>query len=96
MGLNIPAEEPEAMPQSDAWITMVVGGVFLLLGVLALVWGRQEEKRLLESLARKRDLREFTASHLENPQPGALKIGGWLSIALGALLVIIGLILWLI
>lgn len=84
------------MPQNDAWIIMVVGGVFLVLGVLALVWGRHEEKRLLESLAAKRDLREFTASNQENPQPGSLKTGGWLSVVLGALLVIIGLILWLI
>ncbi len=84
------------MPQSDAWITIVVGGVFLVLGVLSLIWGHHEEKRLLEGLAGKRDLREFTVSHLENPQPGSLKMGGWLSIALGALLVIIGLILWLV
>jgi hypothetical protein len=72
---------------------MAVGGGFILLGIITILWGRYEEKRLFDALAEKRDLREFSLKHVETPQPGALRIGGWISIALGALLLLVGIIL---
>jgi len=81
------------MSSGETIILMGVGGGFILLGIIMLLWGRYEEKRLFEALAEKRDLREFSLNHVDSPQPGALRIGGWISIALGALLLLVGIIL---
>jgi hypothetical protein len=81
------------MSAGDAIILMSAGGGFILLGIIGILWGRHEEKRLFEELSKKPDLREFSLKHVETPQPGALLIGGWIAIALGALMLLIGIIL---
>ena len=81
------------MSAGDTIILMSAGGGFILLGIIGILWGRYEEKRLFNGLAEKPDLREFSLKHVESPQPGALRIGGWIAIALGALLLLIGVIL---
>lgn len=81
------------MSSGETIILMGVGGGFILLGIIMLLWGRYEEKRLFDALAEKRDLREFSLNHVDSPQPGALRIGGWIAIALGALLLLVGIIL---
>lgn len=78
------------------FILLVSGGVFLILGIAGIIWGRLEEKRIFEALAGQRDLREFTLEHVETPQPGALKTGGWIAIVLGLVLLITGLVVWLV
>ena len=80
------------MSSGETIILMGVGGGFLLLGIIAILWGRYEEKRLFDALAEKRDLREFSLNHVDSPQPGALRIGGWIAIALGMLLLLVGII----
>ena len=84
------------MAEGDWIILAIVGAVFLVLGILALLWGRHEEKKIFEYLAEQHDLREFTLKHVESPQPGALKLGGWLAVILGILLGIAALIMWLV
>ncbi|MBN1160900.1 MAG: hypothetical protein JXA17_02990 [Dehalococcoidales bacterium] len=74
---------------------LIVGGVFIVLGIGAVIWGIREEKKLFEELSRKPDLREFSLEHIE-PQPGALKIGGRIASGLGLIMIIVGIILWLI
>ena len=81
------------MSPAETIILMAAGGGFILLGVISMLWGRYEEKRLFEALSEKRDLREFSLKHVETPQPGALRIVGWIAIALGALLLLVGIIL---
>ena len=81
------------MSSGETIILMGVGGGFLLLGIIAILWGRYEEKRLFDALAEKRDLREFSLNHVDSPQPGALRIGGWIAVALGVLLLLVGIIL---
>jgi hypothetical protein len=83
------------MSQGDCFLMMGLGGGFIILGIIGILWGRREEKRLFEALAAKRDLREFSLRHVETPQPGALKIGGWIAIAIGVILLVAGIILWL-
>ncbi len=78
---------------SDDWyIFLIVGGVLFLLGIGAVIWGRLEEKRIFEALSQKPDLREFSLEHLETPQPGALKIGGWIALGIGVLVALAGII----
>ena len=82
------------MPEGKWFVLVIVGGVFLILGIIGILWGIREEKRIFEALSRKPDLREFSLRHVESPQPGALKIGGWIAIALGVLMVVAGIIFW--
>jgi hypothetical protein len=82
------------MPQGDWYILLIVGGVFVILGIIGIIWGIREEKKLFEALSQKPDLREFTLKHIETPQPGALKIGGWIAVGLGLILVVVGIIFW--
>jgi hypothetical protein len=81
------------MSQGDWYILLIVGGIFIVLGIGAVVWGMREEKKIFEELSKKPDLREFSLKHIETPQPGALKIGGWIAVSLGVLMEIVGIIL---
>ena len=81
------------MSPGETVILMGAGGGFILLGIIGILWGRYEEKRLFDALAEKTDLREFSLKHVDTPQPGALRTGGWIAIALGVLLVVVGIIL---
>jgi hypothetical protein len=83
------------MPEGSWSVLVIVGGVFLVLGIIGIIWGWYEEKRIFESLAAQHDLREFSLRHVESPQPGALKIGGWIAIAVGVLTLAAGLVFWL-
>jgi len=81
------------MSQGDWHILLIVGGVFIVLGIGAVIWGMREEKKIFEELSKMPDLREFSMEHIE-PQPGALKIGGWIASGLGLIMIIVGIILW--
>ena len=81
------------MSPGDTIILMAAGGGFIVLGILGILWGRREEKKIFDALSQKYDLREFSLEHVEGPQPGALRIGGWIAIVLGLFLLIIGIIL---
>jgi len=83
------------MLEGQWFILAIAGGVFVILGIIGVMWGVREEKRIFEELSKKPDLREFTMRHVESPQPGALKIGGWIAIAVGVLLLAAGIIIWL-
>ena len=75
-------------------ILAIVGAVFILLGIIAILWGRYEQKKLDEALTSHVDVREFVSHWPERPQPEALKIGGWIALALGILMMIVGLVIW--
>ena len=78
------------MPQHDWIVLIVMGGLFILLGLAAIIWGRSEEKNYYNSLSTRTDTREFLEHWPPRPQHGALKIGGRIAVAVGVLMVIIG------
>ena len=78
------------MENIDGYITMGVGGFFALLGLFAMLWARQEEGSYYDALSRRRDLREFLTRLPKHIEPGALRIGGVILIAVGSVLIIIG------
>ena len=83
------------MPQGDWFILMGLGGLFIILGVALVVGGKREEKGYYNSLSTRSDVREFLERTPEHPQLGALKIGGWLAIAVGVVMLAIGGGFWL-
>ena len=69
---------------------MGMGGLFILLSLLALFWGRHEEKNYYNSISDRTDVREFLEHDPERPEPGALEIGGWIALTIGLIMVITG------
>ena len=82
------------MPLSDHFIIMGVGGIFVILGIILILWGKGEEKGYYSSLAGRPDAREFLEHWPQRPRVGAGKIGGWISLSVGLVLVPVGGALW--
>jgi hypothetical protein len=77
------------------FILMGVGGLFLILGLVTVLWGEREEKSYYNSIStRPGDTREFLEHWPQRPQPGALKIGGWIAIAIGVVMLVVGVAFW--
>lgn len=83
------------MSQSSLVIVMSLGGLFVLLGLVIIVWGRREEKSYYSSISTRPDVREFLERWPRRPEPEALKIGGWIAIAVGLLMLAMGGGFWL-
>ena len=74
----------------DYFILMGIGGLFIFLGLAAIVWGRMEEKSYYDSLSTRTDVREYLEHLPQRPGLGALKVGGWIAIGVGLLMIIMG------
>jgi hypothetical protein len=73
-----------------------MGVLFILLSIIAFIRGKREEKSYYNSISTRPDVREFLEHKPERPEPGALKIGGWIAMAVGLLMVVMGVafLLW--
>ena len=80
------------MTQGDQFI--IVGGVFIALGLTAIIWGQWEEKSYYNSISTRYDVREFVERWPSHPQPSALKVGGWIAVSVGLALLATGIYLW--
>ena len=84
------------MLERDFFILMGVGGLFIILGLATIIWGKREEKGYYNSLSTHAgDIREFLAHWPPRLEPGALKIGGWIAITIGVVMLATGVALWL-
>jgi len=83
------------MPYGDHLIIMGVGGFFLVLGIAAVIWGKNEEKSYYDSLSSRNDLREYMEHWPQRHEPGAIKIGGWIATAIGLVTIVMGGVFWL-
>ena len=83
------------MPYNDFLILMGAGGLFILLGLVAIIWDKREEKRYYNALSTRPDVREYLEHWPQRPELGALKVGGWISIAVGLVMLAIGGGFWL-
>jgi hypothetical protein len=82
------------MPERDYIILMGMGGLFVILGIVLILWGGKEEKGYYDAISARPDVREFLEHEPEVHQPKALKIGGWLAIAIGLLMIAMGGAFW--
>ncbi len=78
------------MPQTDFWILMVIGGLFVLIGVGIMFLGKREEKKYYNSISSRPDAREFLEGWPKRPQFGSLQAGGWIAVCIGLIILIIG------
>ncbi|ADJ26313.1 hypothetical protein Dehly_1012 [Dehalogenimonas lykanthroporepellens BL-DC-9] len=72
---------------------LALGGFFLLAGLVMLLIGSREEKDYYDALSGKRDLREFVTHNPERAEPGSLRTGGWITLVIGAVVLIAGLLI---
>jgi hypothetical protein len=84
------------MSSKDLLIMSIIGGIFIILGIIAIIWGRKETGSWYSSISHRIDVREFLDRAPIRPEPVALKIGGVISLAVGVilLLIVLGLHLW--
>ncbi len=80
----------------DILIMFIIGGVFIVLGIFGVFWGRKEEGSYFRSVSERIDVREFLEHLPGRPEPGSLRIGGVIAIIVGVviLLVALGFRLW--
>ena len=76
-------------------IILVLGGCFVLLGIIFILWNKREKNKYYNSiLLTRRDIKETITHEHERFWLHAWKIGGWISLIVGIVLLIIGGILW--
>jgi hypothetical protein len=72
-------------------IILVLGGCFLLLGIIFILWNRREKNRYYNSiLLTRRDIKETITHEHERFWLQAWQIGGRISLIVGVILLIIG------
>ena len=76
---------------SSSWL-FLVGTVFILMGIGFFIWGMKEASSYRYALAQRYDLREFITHIPKRPEPGALKIGGVISVVVGFFMIIAGIL----
>ncbi len=74
------------MPYPDNFILLIMGIVFTVVGVGIAGWSKWAEKRYYDILTSRTDMREFLESTPERSGYGALRLGGLISIIVGAVL----------
>jgi hypothetical protein len=79
------------MTGSDLVIMSIIGGIFIILGIIGIIWGKKEEGSWYSSVSTRIDVREFLDRAPGRPEPGALKIGGIICLAVGFIILLVSL-----
>ncbi len=82
------------MSLANYQIILGMGGFFLLLGIVFILWNRREKSKYYNNiLLTRRDIKESITHEPERPWLNAWHIGGRVSLIVGIVLLIIGVIL---
>ena len=84
------------MTYHELMITLIIGGAFIILGIIAYMIGRREANSYYTNESMKIDVREFLFHFPWRPEPDALRIGGKISIAVGIVTLLVALGFYLI
>ncbi len=77
------------MAGNDLVIISIIGGIFIVLGIAGIIWGKKEEGSWYTSVSEQTDVREFLDRAPGRPEPGALKIGGKICLAVGIIILLV-------
>ncbi|UCG55371.1 MAG: hypothetical protein JSV32_03955 [Dehalococcoidia bacterium] len=83
------------MSNADLLVVLILGSLFILIGAGIFLWGRGEEKNYYKAISTRNDVREYIEHTPERPEPGGLKIGGFIAMFLGLFLLILDFAFWL-
>jgi len=76
-------------------VILGMGGFFVFLGIVFILWNKREKQRYYNSiLLTQRDIKETITHEHERFWLQAWQIGGRISLIVGIVLLIIGVILW--
>lgn len=81
------------MTNLDSYIIMGIGGLFVLLGVIIMLWAKHKQKDYGDVLSRREELRSFLGYWPDLILPSELRVGGWVSVVVGVALIILGIVL---
>jgi hypothetical protein len=79
------------MAYHDLYVMIIIGGVFVFLGILTFIWSKREEGAWWSTISESVDVREFIDHSPGRPEPNALRIGAKICIAVGVVLLLISL-----
>jgi len=83
------------MSAASYQVILGMGGFFVLLGIIFILGNRREKQKYYNSiLLTQRDIKETITHEHERFWLQAWQIGGWISLIVGIVLLIIGGILW--
>jgi hypothetical protein len=83
------------MLQDNYQAVLGLGAFFILLGIVFILWNRREKNKYYNSiLLTRRDIQETITREHERFWLHAWRIGGWISLIVGMVLLIMGGILW--
>jgi hypothetical protein len=79
------------MSAASYQIILGMGGFFVFLGIIFILWNRKEKQKYYNSiLLTQRDIKETITHEHERFWLHAWRIGGWISLIVGIILLIIG------
>jgi len=72
-----------------------MGGAFVILGILGILWGNYEERSYYDAIADRPDVREFLEHLPWRPEAHAIKVGARICLAVAVFCLIMALVFWL-
>jgi len=85
------------MPLTTYQVILAMGGFFIVVGIIFILWNKRERKKYYNSiLLTRRDIKESLTHEPHRLWLHAWQIGGRISLILGIVLLIIGGVLWFI
>lgn len=78
------------MLYADWVLPMVAGGIFILFGLVGIIWSKREQESYDYRISSRPDLRELVDHWPPRPEPGALKVGGGIAVTIGIVMFLLG------
>ncbi len=80
------------MLDADWVLPMVAGGIFILFGLVGILWSKREQDSYDYRMSSRSDLRELMDRWPPRPGPGALKVGGGIAVTIGVIMLLLGVV----
>ncbi len=82
------------MPKGDYPTFLIMGGAFIVVGLILFLWGKREESKYYDTISHRYDVREYLERVPKRPESAALRIGGKIAIIVGIVMLALGGAFW--